>query len=331
MSADTLEVTGIVSRPVRPGALLVRASGVLPWRRRKDRLQVAMVHRPRYDDWSWAKGKLGRGEDVAAAAVREALEETGLVVRLGMPLPTATYPLPKDQGRDVIKRVDYWAAIPIGGSGTLEHEIDQVAWLTPDKARDRLTHRHDLDQLEALVRLDEAGCLDTWTLLVVRHARSLGRKEWPRADALRPLTTIGKRRSDRLVPILTAYAPEQVLSSTSTRCHDTVAPFTQNAVVPLRTKRGLSEEGHRVAPDKVRKHLRRAFERGRTIAMCTHGPVLTAILDDLASRAEGPYVTRILNRLTATNMDKGEVLACTVVGRGPTARVVAVHRHRIPR
>jgi 8-oxo-(d)GTP phosphatase len=335
VSAEPLEVPAPVARAVRPGALVVRASGVVIWRRRKKRkkrkLQVAMVHRPRYDDWAWAKGKLDRGEDVAAAATREALEETGLAVRLGMPLPTAVYPLPKSGERDLIKRVEYWAATVIGGSGRLEHEIDAVAWLTPAKARRRLTYQRDLQQLDTLVELDAAGRLDTWTLLVVRHAKAMARKDWHKADPLRPLTTVGRRRADRLVPILSAYAPEQVLSSTSTRCHDTVAPFAQTAVVPLRTKRGLSEEGHEAAPDKVKKHLRLAFERGRTVAVCTHGPVLTAVLDDLKARAEDPALARGLQRLTSTNMDKGEVLACTVLGKGPSARIVAVHRHRIPR
>lgn len=333
MSAEVLEVVvpPAVSRTLRPGALLVRAAGVLIWRRRKGELQVAMVHRPRYDDWAWAKGKLDRGEDVAAAAAREAREETGLVVRLGMPLPPATYSLPRAGDRDQVKRVDYWAGSPIGGTGVLEHEIDEVAWLTPDQARRRLTYRRDLEQLEALVSLELAGALETWTLLVIRHARALGRSDWSRADPLRPLTPVGRRRAGRLVPILTAYAPEQVLSSTSTRCHDTVAPYAQTAVVPLRTKRGLSEEGYTAAPDKVHKHLRRIFERARTVAVCTHGPVLGAVLKELDRRAEGPGVTRVLDRLTATNMDKGEVLACTVLGLGPSARVVAVARHRIPR
>ncbi|MGI8946711.1 MAG: NUDIX hydrolase [Ornithinimicrobium sp.] len=312
-------------------AAVVRAAGVLPWRRKKKKLQVLLVHRPRYDDWAWAKGKLERGEDVAACAGREALEETGLKVRLGVPLPGSVYALPKVGDRTVIKRVDYWAAEPIGGSGRLEEEIDEVAWLKPAKARKRLSYVRDREQLDTLVEYERDGRLDTWTLLVVRHAKAMARKEWAEADPLRPLTVVGRRRSDKLVDILTAYAPEQVLSSTSTRCHDTVAPFTQTAVVPLRTKRGLSEEGYDVAPDKVHKHLRRMFERGRTIAVCTHGPVLEAVLADLAGRADTPAIARAVRRVTATSMDKGEVLACTVQGRGPTARIVATRRHRIPR
>ncbi|HQV84172.1 MAG TPA: NUDIX domain-containing protein, partial [Ornithinibacter sp.] len=75
----------------------IPAAGTLPWRLRDGELEVALVHRPRYDDWSWAKGKLDPGEDWAVAAVRETVEETGLVVRLGPPLPEARYTL---LGRD---------------------------------------------------------------------------------------------------------------------------------------------------------------------------------------------------------------------------------------
>lgn len=324
-------VSAAVALPATTSAPVVRASGVLPWRRKKKKLQVLLVHRPRYDDWAWAKGKLERGEDVAACAAREALEETGLKVRLGVPLPGSVYALPKVGDRTVFKRVDYWAAEPVGGSGRLEEEIDQVAWLTPAKARRRLSYVRDREQLDTVVEYERDGRLDTWTLLVVRHAKAMARKDWSKADPLRPLTSVGRRRSDKLVEILGAYAPEQVLSSTSTRCHDTVSPFAQTAVVPLRTKRGLSEEGYGVAPDKVHKHLRRMFERGRTIAVCTHGPVLEAVLKDLAHRADTPAIERAFDRVTAASMDKGEVLACTVQGRGPTARIVATRRHRIPR
>ena len=72
---------------------VVLAAGTLPWRRRRGQLQVAVVHRPKYDDWSWPKGKLDPGETFPVAAARETAEETGLVVRLGRPLPTSTYHL----------------------------------------------------------------------------------------------------------------------------------------------------------------------------------------------------------------------------------------------
>lgn len=315
----------------RPRRVAVRTAGVVIWKRKKSGLRVAIVHRPQYDDWSWPKGKLNRGEDPAAAAEREAYEETGLRVRLGLPLPQSNYRVVKND-QSMSKRVDYWAATVVGGSGKLHHEVDKVKWVKPEKAWKRLTYQRDRDQLAAVVAADKADTLDVWTFLVVRHALAVNRKDWKGGpDMLRPLSTVGKRRSEKLIPILTAYGPDQVLSSTSTRCHDTVAPFAQRAFIPLRTKRGLSEEGYEAAPDKVSKHVRMTFERGRTIAFCTHGPVLEAVLDQLKIRSDDPLVKRTLHRLTATNMDKGEVLACTVVGRDSSARIVAARRHRIPR
>ncbi|NKY07909.1 NUDIX domain-containing protein, partial [Cellulomonas hominis] len=85
---------------------VVEAAGALVWRVRQGRLQVVLVHRPRYKDWSWPKGKLEPGEHVVTAAVREVEEEAGLDVVLGRPLPGLEYPLA--DGR--FKRVHYWSA-----------------------------------------------------------------------------------------------------------------------------------------------------------------------------------------------------------------------------
>ncbi len=318
-------------RTAGKGPIVVRAAGVVLWRHKKGRLQVALVHRPRYDDWSWPKGKLDRGEDWAAAAARETLEETGLAVRLGARLPSQTYPLERTNGRPTSKRVEYWAGTPIGGSGKLKHEIDDVAWLSPEKAAKRLTYDRDRLQLEALVAMADGEGLATWTLLVVRHAKSQPRKSWKKPDMIRPLTTVGKRRASRMAPILTAYAPERILTSPSTRCHDTMAPFAQQAVVPLSTKRGFSEEGFEERPYKVAKHLTNVFLSGRSTAICTHGPVLHAVMDELLPHADSGPVQRLLGRLNDSAMDKGEILACTVLGRGAGARIITATRHRIPR
>ena len=98
---------------------LIPAAGTLPWRRRGGRLEVALVHRPKYDDWSWAKGKLDPGEQPCVAAARETLEETGLQVRLGRPLPSSVYPVLDPEGAPATKEVHYWAAKVVGGSGAV--------------------------------------------------------------------------------------------------------------------------------------------------------------------------------------------------------------------
>ncbi|UJH69637.1 NUDIX hydrolase [Ornithinimicrobium sp. INDO-MA30-4] len=158
-------------------------------------MRVAVVHRPQYDDWSWPKGKLDRGEDSAAAAEREAFEETGYRVRLGLPLPLSNYQMVKGS-RSLSKRVEYWAATVVGGSGQLLHEVDEVKWLKPEKARARLTYQRDREQLDALVAADAEDMLDVWTFVVVRHALAVNRKDWKGGpDMLRPLNAVGKRRS----------------------------------------------------------------------------------------------------------------------------------------
>lgn len=306
----------------------VRAAGVVPVRWRSGELQVAVVHRPKYDDWSWPKGKLDHGEDFVAAAVRETLEETGLRVRLVAPLPQVRYTL---RGGGA-KLVSYWVARVAGGDGRLEHEVDEVRWLRPARAAKRLSYGHDRELLDRVVARDPAGLLDTWPLLVVRHAHAVARDDWAGPDELRPLSGSGARRaSGRLASVLAAYAPQVVLSSPSVRCTDTVLPFGRAAGVEVSTKKGLSEEGFAADPTKVDRHLARVLSRGEPAALCTHGPLLPTVLTRLADRPHRELdkgEMRILRRLRDVAMDKGEVLACTMVGRREDARVLAVERHR---
>ena len=129
------------------GAASVRAAGGAPWRRGPGGdLEVLLVHRPRYDDWSLPKGKRDEGEDDEACALREVAEETGLSCSLGRELPSQRY---RDhKGRDKVVR--YWAMQPTGGGGQLEHEVDEVAWLPLDAARRLLTYERDTEVLDAL-------------------------------------------------------------------------------------------------------------------------------------------------------------------------------------
>ncbi|MGW1374056.1 NUDIX hydrolase [Streptomyces sp. NPDC002446] len=126
----------------------VRAAGCVLWRRAatEDGLEIGLVHRPKYDDWSHPKGKLKRGEDPLAGAVREVAEETGMDCRPGAPLPTACY---LAGGRP--KQVRYWAAEAVAGAFTPSAEVDRLAWLTPAEARGRLTHERDRPLVDALL------------------------------------------------------------------------------------------------------------------------------------------------------------------------------------
>ncbi len=167
---------------------LVRSAGALVWRF-TDRSRVAapgepidpadievlMVHRPRYHDWSWPKGKTENGESLVAAAVREVEEETGQVVTLGAPLTTQRYRL----GGGQTKEVHYWVGTPVPAGHASERlrapvaraprtEIDQTVWTSPERAADMLTRRGDRRLLADIVARAREGRLVTTTLLVLR-------------------------------------------------------------------------------------------------------------------------------------------------------------------
>lgn len=309
----------------------VLAAGTLPWRRRRGRLQVALVHRPRYDDWSWAKGKLDPGETFPGAAARETLEETGLRVRLGHPLPTTTYTLP-GKGRRTVKEVRYWAAEVTGGDGGLVHEVDEVAWLETDVAAARLTYEHDRAQLEALVAADEQGSLSTWPLAVLRHAKARPRSGWTQRDWLRPLDDLGRAQAAGLVPMLGAYGVTRLVSSPSTRASDTLAPYATATGGKLRLKPGLSEEGHAEDPTRAGHHLGRLLDRGVPAALCSHGPVLPDLVARLLELVDTTFAPGLVARSVVEDvleggMAKGELLLAHVVGTGDEARIVALERH----
>jgi 8-oxo-dGTP diphosphatase len=127
----------------------VRAAGVVLWRRSPydGGIELALIHRPRYDDWSLPKGKLKRGEEFAAAALRETREETGMECVLGAPLPSTRYLV---EGRP--KEVRYWAAEAGAGTFAVNHEVDRLIWLPPTAARHRLTNDRDRPLVDALLR-----------------------------------------------------------------------------------------------------------------------------------------------------------------------------------
>jgi 8-oxo-dGTP diphosphatase len=310
---------------------VIPAAGALPWRRRRGTLQVALVHRPRYDDWAWAKGKLEPGEEWPVAAVREVFEETGLHVRLGRPLPTSEYTLVDHAGQPTTKRVRYWAAEVSGGDGTLVNEIDEVAWLDVEDAKDRLSYARDHDQLRALIQADASGTLTSWPLILVRHARSRSRSKWVRADPLRPLCARGRERAQALIPILAAFGVTRVVSSPSVRCVDTVLPYAVAAGQHARLKEALSEEGFAEQPDRAAYHLTRLLERGNAAVLCSHGPVLPVLLEQLALIASGENATKaMLSEAAERGMGKGEAFVAHVVGTGAEARVVDVERYDAP-
>ena len=125
---------------------MIRASGGLVVREVEGEREVLLVHRPRYDDWSFPKGKRVPGESDEECALREVAEETGLVCELGEELPATEYV--DAHGRP--KRVRYWLMTPVGGRLAFDHEVDTARWVSRDEARELLSYARDHGLLDSL-------------------------------------------------------------------------------------------------------------------------------------------------------------------------------------
>jgi 8-oxo-dGTP pyrophosphatase MutT (NUDIX family)/phosphohistidine phosphatase SixA len=270
-------------RPELPAAeAKVLAAGAVLWRRHHGELQVLLIHRPKYDDWSFPKGKLEKGESVAECAVREVQEEVGLRITLGLPLPAITYEVPKGP-----KVVYYWAARATGTPHGDGHEVDACAWHGIDEASERLTNEADRAPLRALEKADRSSTLDTVPLILARHAKAKPRAPWTRAEGERPLATSGLRQAASLARLLTAWRPERVRSSPWRRCMQTVAPYAAAGNIQVRTVPQLTEHAATKSPAKARKALTKLLGKSHSQVVCTHRPVLPTLLGVLAHHCAG--------------------------------------------
>jgi 8-oxo-(d)GTP phosphatase len=215
----------------------VQAAGGVVVRRVEGRAEIALVHRPRYDDWSFPKGKLNVGESHLDAALREVAEETGIDCRTGVELPPATYEV--DGG--VRKVVRFWTMEPTSGTDLRPtHEVDEARWLSAVDAARQLTHERDRELLASVVARSEPAYL-------VRHAKAGSRDDWKDRDELRPLSTSGRRQAKALVHRFDGLRVGRILSSTAVRCVDTVRPLAAARSRPVEAIEELAE-GSPVGP-----------------------------------------------------------------------------------
>jgi 8-oxo-dGTP diphosphatase len=211
---------------------LVRAAGGIILRGAGAERVVALVHRPRYDDWSFPKGKLADGEDEPSAALREVEEETGLRCRLGPSVGSVTY---RDrQGRPKVVR--YYEMTALGGTFAANGEVDVLRWLAFEEAERVLTYEHD----RRLLRRYRTG-VPSEAIYVLRHAKAGTRARWEGPDELRPLTRRGRKQAQRLVELFEGLDLQRILTSPFVRCVQSVEPLAWARGIPIEPTSALGE------------------------------------------------------------------------------------------
>jgi len=266
-----------------PSEQIIQAAGGVVWRKRTSSstngsaIEVLLIHRPKYDDWTLPKGKVDPGESLPETAVREIHEETGLRVRLGVPLHQLEYTVAGG-----IKRVSYWCARVVGPTGTEgfapNHEVDEVLWARLGKASELLTYVHDRDVLERFRAVREERHHKSRTLIILRHAKALPRNGFEGDDLERSLDDSGMVQAKDLIGLLSAYGIKNIVSSPARRCVQTVEPFTQSISTFLEIDDRMFEEAK---PSLVRRSVTALLERKKPTVICTHRPNLPTIFDEL--------------------------------------------------
>ena len=179
----------------------IQAAGAIVWRRNEsDAIEIALVHRPKYDDWSIPKGKVEGEESLIACAYREVVEETGFAVRFGQSIGSVQYEV-----NGLRKTVTYWSARLLGEQGKPNpEEVDAVRWMSCEEAKEQLIRDSDRQIVEAFQSIEP----DTKPLILLRHAKAIERQEWAGEDTDRPLSSLGERQAKRLLTNFLPFAVE---------------------------------------------------------------------------------------------------------------------------
>lgn len=254
----------------------VVASGGVVLREHKGEKQVLIIHRDRYDDWSLPKGKGKADELHPETAIREIQEETGILARLDLRLPSVTYKVSKGK-----KVCHFWrATVAQEGDWSPNSEVDGVRWASIPEARTLLTYETDLEVLQSALDAPESTAL-----LLVRHGKAMQRKHWTGKDQKRQLSSRGRSQAKALRSLLAAFGVERTVSSSSTRCMETLAPYAKQRGLDLEGVDLLSEEEAEEHPTKVVRFMGHMVDDLEVpTAVCGHRPVLPHMFDGLSAK-----------------------------------------------
>lgn len=332
-----------------------------------DDFELCLVYRPKYDDWSWPKGKNEPKESHRHTAVREVGEETGYAVTLGPHIAQIEYPL-ENEGKksisksgaknnsqnnnktEVVKRIHYWMMREISENAAMKRlpafgpikpakptEIGNVIWLTPSKARKKLTHDSDRKVLDAFLEKLHASQTEYKTLILVRHGKAESRKSWQGSEATRPITPLGSAASYALGRELACYAPNRIVSSPWKRCMETVATFAHDSSLSIEQIAELTEDHHENKPKSTLSVLISEIQNldcnaknteaniNNSTVMCLHRPIIGTFFDYLRGITKPRAHKRILSQ-KSPYMPTGSAIVLHISNTSKGARIIDIEK-----
>lgn len=332
-----------------------------------DDFELCLVYRPKYDDWSWPKGKNEDNESHRHTAVREVGEETGYAVTLGLHIAQIEYPL-ENEGKksisksgaknssqnnnktEVVKRIHYWMMREIDENAAMKRlpafgpikpakptEIGNVIWLTPSKARKKLTHDSDRKVLDAFLEKLHDGQTEYKTLILVRHGKAESRKSWQGSEATRPITPLGSAASYALGRELACYAPNRIVSSPWKRCMETVATFAHDSSLSIEQIAELTEDHHENKPKSTLSVLISEIQNldcnaknteaniNNSTVMCLHRPIIGTFFDYLRGITKPRAHKRILSQ-KSPYMPTGSAIVLHISNTSKGARIIDIEK-----
>jgi 8-oxo-dGTP diphosphatase len=257
----------------------ILAAGAVLWRKgEKKKIEVLIIHRPKYDDWTFPKGKAEIGEPLIACAYREVLEETNIETAFGPYLGEVEY-----LTNDGKKKVSFWSAKVIKEKEFNSNaEVDQLKWVEVTKVKELLTLDTDRKILEQFLRIEP----DTKPLVLLRHAKAVTRDEWQGEDDDRPLDSYGQNQAKRLLAMYQVFNLEQIHSSDAVRCYDTVVAIAKGLSIELEVTGKLSESTFKKDKEKAFDYAKELIKSNESVLLCSHNPILPKMLNKLTKKSE---------------------------------------------
>ena len=240
-------------------------------------VRIAIIHRPRYDDWSLPKGGIDAGESHIQAAFREVLEETGVKAIFGQEIGTVDYEV-----NGVTKEVRYWLAEAdqFNAATPNPEEVDAIEWLSISDAINKLSNSDDRE----IVRMAEEFGFGSTPLVLLRHAKALKRDLLDGDDGDRPLEHVGQIQAAKIPGIYAPYAIEKIYSSDAIRCVQTIeAMAAEYGITPIYSSE-ISEFGFEKDSERALDYALSVMLSDKPSVMCSHNPVLPKLVKKLIGK-----------------------------------------------